>query len=75
MRPHGSSRIDAPRRYQIKSGVWLTEPLPFTPGQQFTATWRERHGRELQRFESPPLSSVDALEPVYGPGWTVYPVG
>jgi hypothetical protein len=65
----------APQQHRIKSGVWMTGPLPFTPGARVSASWCDAGGRVLWRWRSPPLSSVAELEPVYGPGWIAYPVG
>ena len=54
---------------RLKNGVWLSSPAPFSEGMTITATWREG---ERVLFERRATLRSEALEPVFGPGWTSY---
>jgi hypothetical protein len=56
---------------RVKNGVWLSFPVPLTPGMQVTAIWQDKDERELWRLTTPPLRP-DALGPMFGPSWTTY---
>jgi hypothetical protein len=54
---------------RIKNDVWLSIPVPFTPGMRFSAAWRDAAGHELWRHDFEPLRQ---MRPVYGPEWKAY---
>ena len=63
--------------YPVKNGVWMSRPMPFSPGMRITATWQEGDRddrRELFRLTSPPLHAGKPA-PMFGPGWTGYAPG
>lgn len=63
---HASTVVDG-NPCPVKNGVWLSLPVPFTPGMQVNAIWQDPNGRELFRRLSPPLRR---FEPMFGPSWT-----
>jgi hypothetical protein len=54
---------------RVKNGVWMSFPHPFTEGMTIMATWRDG---ECVLFERSATLRSDALEPIFGPGWTSY---
>jgi hypothetical protein len=55
---------------RVRNRAWMSFPEPFTEEMVITAAWRADDHVLFER-QSEPLRS-DALEPVFGPGWTPY---
>jgi hypothetical protein len=54
----------------VKNDVWATVPEPYRDGMEISITWSQGD-TVLFTCQSGPLE-VDALEPMFGPGWTGY---
>jgi hypothetical protein len=68
--PGPSPRLAFTQTCRVRNDVWLSFPEPFRAGMEVTVTFCDGDTVLFER-ESGPLDA-DALEPMFGPGWTGY---
>jgi hypothetical protein len=66
--PGPSPRLAFAQTCPVRNDVWLSFPEPFRDGMELTVTFCDGETVLFER-ESGPLEA-DALEPMFGPGWT-----
>src|SRR3954453_1452436 len=68
--PGPSPRLAFTQMCRVRNDVWLSFPEPFREGMEVTVAFCQGDTVLFER-ESGPLEA-DALEPMFGPGWTGY---
>jgi hypothetical protein len=68
--PGPTPRLAFTQMCPVRNDVWLSFPEPFRAGMEVTVAFCDGDTVLFER-ESGPLGA-DALEPMFGPGWTGY---
>lgn len=69
--PGPSPRLAFTQTCLVRNDVWLSFPEPLREGMDVTVTFCDGDTVLFER-KSGPLEAADALEPMFGPGWTGY---